>query len=266
MPAVFIFPGRRKGTMKEFYIDDDGIKLHAKLDMPAGREEGSKCPLVIIIHGLTGHMEERHIVAIAEQFNDMGMATLRAEMYGHGKSGGDFHEHNLFKWLNNAMTVTDYAKSLDFVTDLYLCGHSQGGITTILLGAMKSSDFKAIMPLSPATFMTECARSGRQFGLEFDPDDIPDEIYVNPEQTVSSNYFRAAQLLDIDYAIRKYKGPVLIVHGDQDEAIPVHYSVEAASKYSNARLVVIKGDDHCYNYHLDEVLAAIREFTEEVRG
>ena len=46
--------------MKEFYITDDGIQLHAKLDMP---EEKEKCPLVIVFHGLTGNMEERHITA-----------------------------------------------------------------------------------------------------------------------------------------------------------------------------------------------------------
>ena len=41
--------------MKEFYITDDGIKLHAKLDMPENYAEGTKCPLAIVIHGLTGH-------------------------------------------------------------------------------------------------------------------------------------------------------------------------------------------------------------------
>ena len=38
--------------MKEFYIADDGIQLHAKLDVP---EEKEKCPLVIVFHGLTAH-------------------------------------------------------------------------------------------------------------------------------------------------------------------------------------------------------------------
>ena len=36
--------------MKEFYIDSDGIKLHAKLDKPEGAD---KCPLCIVIHGFT---------------------------------------------------------------------------------------------------------------------------------------------------------------------------------------------------------------------
>ena len=136
--------------MKEFYIEDDGIKLHAKLDMPAGYKEGEKCPLAIVIHGLTGHMEETHIIAVAETFNSIGIASLRVEMYGHGKSGGSFENHNLFKWLNNAMTVVDYAKTLDFVTDMYICGHSQGGVNAIMLAGMMPDIFRAAIPLSPA--------------------------------------------------------------------------------------------------------------------
>ena len=56
--------------MKEFYIADDGIQLHAKLDVP---EEKEKCPLVIVFHGLTGNMEERHITAVSNAMNEIGL-------------------------------------------------------------------------------------------------------------------------------------------------------------------------------------------------
>ena len=245
---------------KEFYIDDDGIKLHAKLDMPEGFKKGDKCPLAIVIHGLTGHMEEPHIKGVAATFNELGMASLRAEMYGHGKSGGEFYNHNIFKWLNNAMTVTDYARSLDFATDIYVCGHSQGGLATALLAGMKPDVFSAVIPMSPALMMPEGARSGHMLGIDFDPCHLPDEIYVNAEQKVNGNYLRAAQLIDLDGAISRYSGPVLLIHGDEDEAVPVSCSTEAARKYKNAKTVIIKGDDHCYNYHLDQVLDAVRDF------
>ena len=143
--------------MKEFYITDDGIQLHAKLDMP---EEKEKCPLVIVFHGLTGNMEERHITAVSNAMNEIGFATLRVELYGHGKSGGAFEQHNLMKWINNAMTVTDYAKTLDFVTDLYICGHSQGGLLTMLAAGMRADDFKAAIPMSPAIVIPDGARKG----------------------------------------------------------------------------------------------------------
>ena len=65
-------------TREEFYLTDDGIRLHAKLDRPEGLE---KTPLCIIVHGLTGYMEEEHIVAISAAMNDLGIATLRVELY-----------------------------------------------------------------------------------------------------------------------------------------------------------------------------------------
>ncbi|MBR0137364.1 MAG: alpha/beta hydrolase, partial [Erysipelotrichaceae bacterium] len=115
--------------MQEFYINDDGIRLHAKLDKP---EKPEKCPLCLMIHGFTGHMEEPHILAACKTLNEEGIATLRVEMYGHGKSNGKFEDHNLFKWINNALAAVDYAKKLEWVTDLMISGHSQGGLLTIL--------------------------------------------------------------------------------------------------------------------------------------
>ena len=34
----------------------------------------------------------------------------------------------------------------------------------------------------------------------------------------------------------------------------------AAKRFKNAELVIIPGDDHCYNFHLDQVVEAIRNW------
>ena len=242
--------------MKEFYIDNDGIRLHAKLDLPENTE---KCPLMILFHGLTGHMEEEHIIAAMETAVAAGYGVLRAEMYGHGKSGGKFEDHTLFKWTTNGLAVIDYAKTLDVVTDLYLCGHSQGGLLTILLAGMKVRDIKAIIPMSPAIVITDGARKGNMLGMQFDPENIPD-MFDLKDKHLNGNYFRTAQMIHEDDAIRRFHKPVLLIHGDADQAVPVQYSIDAAEKYANARLVVIKGDDHNYHSHLDQVMAALRQF------
>ena len=59
------------------YITDDGIRLNATINMPAGNPE--KCPLAIIIHGFTGHSEEPHLLAISDMLNGIGLATLRVD-------------------------------------------------------------------------------------------------------------------------------------------------------------------------------------------
>ncbi|MBP5465253.1 MAG: alpha/beta fold hydrolase [Treponema sp.] len=242
--------------MEEFYIDCDGIRLHAKLDKPF---ESGKGPLCILIHGFTGHMEEPHIIAAQQAMNDAGVAVLRVEMYGHGKSDGEFRNHTIYKWVTNALAVVHYAKSLDFVTDLYLSGHSQGGFLTMLVAGMCADDFKAILPLSPALCIPDDARKGSMLGSKFDPKHIPEKI-GSPNWELSGDYVRVAQTIHVEDEITRYEGPVLIVHGDADEAVPYSYSVEAQKLYKNARLVTVEGDDHCFTKHLDKMTAAIREF------
>ena len=237
------------------YIMDDGIRLHAELEMPAGNP--GRCPLVIVIHGFTGHMEERHILAVSRAILEAGCATLRVEMYGHGGSGGDFARHTLFKWLTNALTVIDYARGLDFVTGLYLCGHSQGGLTVMLAGAMMQEYISGLIPLSPAWMIPEEAREGVLLGEHFDPDCIPAALLP---WGLGGNYVRVARTIHVEEAIDRYHGPVLIVHGECDETVPVAYAVRAAERYENAALVRIPGDTHCYDFHLDQVTGAVRRW------
>ena len=240
------------------YIQDDGIRLNAQLDLP--EKMGEKCPIAVILHGYTGNMEEPHIMAVARTFNELGFAALRADLYGHGKSDGQFKDHTLYKWLTNAMTLIDYARNLDFVSDVYLCGHSQGGLTVMLAAALKRDVIRAVVPLSPACMIPEGARKGELLGLSFDPEHIPDVMTSVDGVVLGGNYARVAQTIHVEEAIRKYHGPVLIIHGDEDETVPVRYAVEAAEAYAHAKLVIIPGDTHCYDHHLHKVTDAIREW------
>lgn len=237
---------------------DDGIRLNIKLDMP--QSITGKCPLVILVHGFTGHMEERHITAVARMLNEIGCAVLRIDMYGHGNSEGEFRNHTLYKWLTNVMTAVDYARTLDFVTGIYLCGHSQGGLTVMLAAALERDRIKGIIPMSPAVCIPEGARQGNVLGIRFDPDSIPDEIRSPDGWVLGGNHLRVAQSIYVEQAIDRYGGPVLLVHGDADETIPVGCSVEAAARYRNADLRIIRGDTHCYDHHLGEAVEAVSEW------
>ena len=65
--------------MEEFYINDDSIKLLAKLDKPAN----TPCPLVILIPGLHGDMEEQRFATSAKILNDNQYAYLRVEFFNY---------------------------------------------------------------------------------------------------------------------------------------------------------------------------------------
>ena len=162
---------------REFYLENDGLKIHCKLDYPdIMQSEEDKCPLLVLEHGFTGHMEERHIIGIADYVRNLRFAVLRVELYGHGKSDGEFKNHTIWKWIGQMQAVMKYAASLPFVTSLYLAGHSQGGLTTMIVGAMEQDRLKAIMPLAPAIVIRDGAKEGNMLGAKFDPDNIPEEV------------------------------------------------------------------------------------------
>ena len=243
------------------WITEDGIRLNAQLDLPEGSP--AKCPLVLLIHGFTGHMEERHILAMRDVFVQEGLAVLRADMYGHGHSDGSFENHTLYKWLTNLLTLYEYARSLDFVTDIYLCGHSQGGLAVMLGAGMLADRIKGLIPLSPAVMIPEDARRGTLLGQSFDPEHIPDVLMTWDGMRLKGNYIRVAQTIYPELAMDRYQGPVLLVHGDADGAVPIACSREAAKRYKSARLVEIPGDGHCYELHLDQAAQAVRAWIKE---
>ena len=243
---------------KEFYIECDGIKLHAKMDFPESRKE--KLPCVIVVHGLTGHMEETHIKEVANACVKCGCAALRVELYGHGMSDGEFRNHTLFHWVVELLQIIDYVKKLDFVTDIYLTGHSQGGAAIVLAAGMKADCIKAIMPLSPGMMLRDAANNGNFPNTYFDPENLKDEFLLFGEKVLSTNYLRVCRALPFEDCIQRYENKVLIVHSDTDELVPYEYSVKLQQMYKNAELVTIFGDDHCYTKNLNLVVKAVSDF------
>ncbi len=255
---------KERKRMKEFYITDDGIRLHAKLDQPANA--GEKMPLMILFHGFTGHMEEAHIIRAMETALEAGIAVLRIDLYGHGGSDGAFEDHTLYKWVTNGLAVIDYAKKLDFVTGLYLCGHSQGGLLTVLLAGMCNDTFKAVIPMSPAVMIPDASRCGALLGRSTDPETIPEYLEMGEGKRLKGNYLRVAQTIHVEDEIDRYHGPVCIIHGDADEAVPYSYGVKTAERYTNGQLKTVAGANHCYEGCLDAFAACLKEFLEEVKN
>lgn len=246
---------------RELYIDDGGIPLHIKLDIPNPTD---KLPLLIIFHGFTGNMEEEALLAVRDAANRAGYAVMRAELYGHGKSGGEFRDHTIRKWIENAEAVSEYAKQLPFVNEIFLCGHSQGGLLVILLGEKHPKDYTGLLLLSPGVSIPDEMRSGNLLGQHFDPEQIPESVDTWENLTLSGNYIRVMKDVDPYTAARGYTGPVMIIHGGLDEVIPVRCVKRLAEKYPHAELLIIEGDDHNYHFHCDQMAEAAESFLQKM--
>ena len=242
--------------MQNISVMDDGIRLSAVLERP----DAGRCPLVIVLHGFTSNKDKPHTLAACEAMREAGFATLRFDLYGHGESGGAFKDHTLHKWISNTLTVLDYARSLDFVTDIYLSGHSQGGLMAALVGGMAPDLVKGLILRAPAFMIPRCAREGNMLGRSFDPLRIPDEIDVIKGLTLSGHYIRVAQTVRAEEAIDRFPGPVLILHGDADDVVPLDEARAAAERYRQCHLAVIPGETHHFDRAPEQMRTVIRDW------
>lgn len=243
----------------KFFINDDGIQLSALLERPKG---GKSSSLVIFLHGFTSGKDRPHNIQAAEAIRDTGLSTLRFDLYGHGESGGEFRKHTLYKWISNTMTVIDWARENSF-EEIYLSGHSQGGLVAALTAGMETDRIKGLILRAPAFMIPECAREGNMLGYQFNPDNIPDVIDTIKNLVLDGNYIRAAQMIHTDDAFR-FTGPVLIMHGSEDDTVPLEYSRNAAARYRDCELKVMEGETHHFDRHPEQMKQIIRDWIGKV--
>ena len=244
------------------FIKDDGIPLSLILEKPEGMDT---CPLVILLHGFGSAKEKLHTVQAAEAMRSAGFATIRMDLYGHGESGGEFRKHTLWKWVSNVMAAISWARGLDFVTDIYLSGHSQGGLAAALAAGMEPDRIRGLILRAPAFMIPDGAREGCLLGARFDPDRIPDSFPVIKGLELDGEYLRVAQTIRPEEAMDRFKGPVLILQGDEDDMVPVQVSARAAERYAQCELAVIPGETHHFDRYPEEMTRRIRSFCEKIR-
>ena len=238
-----------------FFINDDGIKLSAVLEQPEGSKSSA---LGILLHGFTSAKDRPHNIQAAEAMRDAGLATLRFDLYGHGESGGEFRKHTLYKWIQNTMTVIDWARDNGF-ENIYLSGHSQGGLAAAMAAGMERDRIKGLILRAPAFMIPDSARKGNMLGYKFNPDRIPDAIDTIKNLTLDGNYIRVAQTIHVEDAFR-FTGPVLILHGDEDDTVPLEDSGKAAEQYTECELKVMAEETHHFDRHPDQMKRIIREW------
>ena len=242
-------------------IMDGGVRLAGILERPGAE----RCPLVIVLHGFTSSKDRVHTAAACEAMREAGFATLRFDLYGHGESGGEFRKHTLPKWISNTLAVMDYAEGLDFVTEIWLSGHSQGGLTAALAAGAEPNRVRGLILRAPAFMIPRCAREGDMLGFRFDPERIPEELPTIKGLSLDGEYIRTARTIRVEDAVDAFPGPVLLIHGEADDVVPLRDIQEAAGRYRRCRLELIPGETHHFDQKPEQMKRVIRSWLREMR-
>ncbi len=240
----------------------DGLNLHGRLDAP----ELKSFPVAILFHGFGGSIEdypESIFSRIAKSLVDKGIGVMRFDFNGHGKSEGTFTNMNIFNEINDAIAILEYAKKQSYTKNIYLIGHSQGGVVAGMTAGLYPEIVEKLVLLAPAASLKTDAQQGKCFHNRYDTNNIPTSINVDGVHNVGGHYFRIAKNLPIYEITKNFTNPALAICGLKDTVVSKK-SIEQYKKELNNCHVEYMDVDHGLNgKETDNMIDLIGEFLSE---
>lgn len=224
-------------------IKRDGLKLHGRV----AKADEEKSPALIIFHGFGGDLgygESDLYSLIAKRAADCGVNAIRFDFSGCGKSEGRFEDMDLFREMLDAIAILRYVRTLPYVTDIYLLGHSMGGVIAGMLAGLYPDVVKKLIMLAPAATLKEDALNGTCMGTEYDTWNVPDVVLVDGQHPVGGHFFRIARNLPIFEVTSQFAGEALLVHGTLDAVVDYHVSEKYHEYVKNSRVCFHDDLDH----------------------
>lgn len=128
------------------FIAPDGAVLSATLTLPLS-SQSKKIPAVIMVTGSgpqnrdEEYCEHKPFAVIAHRLALNGIASLRYDDRGTGKSTGNFLSSTTYTFKNDAISGLDFLRSLPCIGKVGVIGHSEGGTIAFMVGAEDKADF-----------------------------------------------------------------------------------------------------------------------------
>ena len=235
----------------------EGQKIYGNLHLP---QKGAPC--ILMSHGFESSKDGNKWTALFPRLYNQGFASFRFNYRGCGegadKSEGDFEDTTL------SARIKDYKAALDYLetneidrSRIGVIGSSFGGMIPL---AARDNRVKAMVIMATPSNFTPLNDKKRKTLEEKGYYEFESGRKVKPE------FFSDIQKYNILQDVQEIHCPILIVHGSQDELVPVDNAIEI---YKNAnepkRLELIEGGDHPLGEpeHLERIINLILEWFDQ---
>lgn len=226
-------------------LNSDDLILSGEVYMP---DECDKAfPAVCLCHGIPAvpydPKEKGGYPELAARFCAAGFVALAFNFRGAGSSQGNI---DMVGWTRDLITAIDFLSMLPEVDKSKICllGSSGGAAVSIYVAALDPRVYAVTALACPAEFdfmadgsrVDSLIRSFRDIGIMRDPGfPLSVDKWLEGFRTISP----------IDYIDRISPRPLLLIHGDKDETVPVAH---AGRLYDRARepkqMTVLSGAGH----------------------
>lgn len=225
----------------------DGIELVGHLARPSGSSPPRAT--VLLCHGYPdasvgaagagGDLGE-----LADRIaSTMGWLAFTFSFRGCGASGGNF---SLSGWMHDIVAAADELRDTEGVGELWLAGFGTGGGLSLGAAVELGQRVLGVATLAaPAGFDDWGTHTRRLLQHSRDVGVIRDASFPQAADAWAKE-FRAIR--PVDDAARLAALPMLVVHGSEDESVPVFDARVLADAHGSAELRIIAGAGHGLRY------------------
>ncbi|HVW31650.1 MAG TPA: alpha/beta fold hydrolase, partial [Acidimicrobiia bacterium] len=199
-------------------FDSDGLRLASHLSRPPGF---ARVPGLILCHGFPtgprgGDSSASTYPELAERLTrETGWAAMAFNFRGTGGSEGDF---SLEGWLSDLRNAVSVMSERPDVGGVWIAGSSTGGSLAIILAADDERVRGVATLAAPASFSDWALHPDRLLA-DSRALGIIRHAEFPPDQKAWGQQF--AQLSPLEAAARIAPRPLLLIHGEADEVVPV---------------------------------------------
>lgn len=243
----------------------DSVDLAVEIDL-VEQSRG----VAFVAHGLGGFIEQPHIGAFSEGFLRANYSVIRWDAANTiGASGGRMEDATVTSYYRDLEDVILWARSQSWHQEPFvLCGHSLGGMISILYAESYPDRVRGLAPIS-ATISGELTRTvywSSQELAEWQSTGIRIEVSVSKPGVLKRTTWSFVEDLlryDTRQMANRLTMPTLMIVGEKDTGIPVAHQkllldrIPAESK----RLVIIDGAPH--DFREEHELAQLRNVIAE---
>lgn len=229
---------------KTVTLEVESIKISGQLYLP-GEGDRPPYPAVCICHGIPAHLpdpSDRGYPVLAERVCREGLAVLIFNFRGTGASGGNL---DILGWTRDLKAAIDYLWVLPEVdrSHLALMGFSGGAAVSVYVASQDERVSHIVACACPARFT---------FSEKDEPQNIVEHFRslgaIRDETfppSVAEWFSGFREVSPVRYVAGIAPRPILLVHGSQDDVVPVAHADEM---YARARepkhLAIVDGAGH----------------------
>lgn len=231
------------------------------------KEEKHSCAL-LMVHGFTSSKHAKGLNHIALAAQKLGISSLRIDVWGHKDNTNPFEELTVTHIIKDIDTAIEFLKSQGH-TAIGLVGTSLGGLAAGFVASHRK-DIACLILKSPALFdvhtlATPFISESLDVWKEKGHTTIHSPIMDNKE--LNYTFIEDLQSYDSRTYAHTISCPTLIIHGTQDEIVPITQSRQIAKHIPQCTLKEIQTATHSMHspkelqkleQHINEFLLATK--------